>query len=219
MDDPGADPAVLADCLDHLARLTALTGARRALAAAVVRRVQGEGPVTVADGGAGGGDVIRYLEERLGDRFAAGICVEPNAPTAACGSARSGHLPRVCYLRGDVLALPLGDGAVDVAMMNMALHHVPPEHQRSALEELGRVARAGVVVTDLAANALNRIGARLLSATVWRRNPLVRADAPVSVERGFSASRLADLGRDAGLRAVHVGSLWGHRLVLTAEAP
>ena len=248
MDAPDVDPALLANCLDHLARLTAMTGVRRRIASAIapvrpeanglsvvdvgseVERsiildgVTVEQPIAIRDSlifpgtrVRGGGDVVRYLLRRLGDRFALAVCVEPHRATAACMSARSAAEPRVRVLRGDALDLPLPDASVDIAMMNMALHHVPPARQHRALSELGRVARERVLVTDLTANALNRIGARLLSATLWRGNPIVRADAPVSVERGYTGSGLAELARAAGLREVRVRSHLGHRLVLTAS--
>ncbi|HSM36997.1 MAG TPA: methyltransferase domain-containing protein [Longimicrobiales bacterium] len=219
MDAPDVDPALLADCLDHLARLTAMTGVRRRIASAIARiRPEATG-LSVVDVGAGGGDVARYLLRRLGDRFALAVCVEPHRATAACMSARSAAEPRIRVLRGDALYLPLPDASVDIAMMNMALHHLPPSRQHRALSELGRVARERVLVTDLAANALNRIGARLLTATLWRGNPIVRADAPVSVERGYTRPGLAELARAAGLREVRVRSHFGHRLVLTASPP
>lgn len=217
MDDPGVDPDLLADSLDHLARLTALSGVRRAIGRAV-ERLAPAGPVRIVDVGAGGGDVMRYTGERLGGRLELGLCVEPHATTAACGSARCGDASPVRYLRAEAGALPFADGAFDIAMMHMALHHLPPETRAGALAELARVARGGVLVTDLTRSALNRAGARLLAATVWRTNPVVRKDAPLSVERGFTRAELEAIAADAGLRDVRVRGLWGHRLLLTAAA-
>jgi SAM-dependent methyltransferase len=219
MDAPDVDPALLANCLDHLARLTAMTGVRRRIASAVAGVHPEATSLRVVDVGAGGGDVVRYLLRRFDERVALAVCVEPHRATADCLSGRSAGEPRVRVLRGDALGLPLPDASVDIAMMNMALHHVPPSRQRRALSELARVARRHVLVTDLAANTLNRIGARLLCATLWRGNPIMRADAPVSVERGFTKAGLAKLARAAGLRDVRVRSHLGHRFVLTASPP
>ena len=217
MDEPGVDPDLLADSLDHLAVLTALSGARRAIGAAV-ERMAPAGAVRIVDVGAGGGDVMRYLRRRLGGRLELGLCVEPHAATAACGRARCAAAADLRYLRADARALPFADGACDIAMMHMALHHIPPGARAAALAELARVARAGVLLTDLTRSALNRVGARLLSATVWRSNPVIREDAPLSVERGFAHGELEAVAADAGLRDVHVRGILGHRLLLTSAA-
>jgi len=217
MDEPGVDPDLLADSLDHLAALSALSGARRAIGAAV-ERMAPAGPLRVVDVGAGGGDVMRYVRRRLRGRLELGLCVEPHAATAACGRARSAGASGLRYVRADARALPFADRACDIAMMHMALHHIPPGARAAALAELARVARAGVLLTDLTRSALNRVGARLLSATVWRGNPVIREDAPLSVERGFARGELEALAADAGLRDVRVRGLLNHRLLLTAAA-
>lgn len=215
MDEPDVDSEHLANCLDHLARLSRWSGAYRAIRREAVRLLPVTGRVRVADVGAGGGDVLRMLARHLGDRLESGLALEPHAATAACGRDRCGSDGRFSVLRADARDLPLRTGSVDLAMMHMALHHLPPGDRVDALEDLGRVANGRVLVTDLARNMVNRIGARLLAETLWRSNPLVRNDAPVSVARGFTGPELLALARDAALPCPEVRSLWGHRLVLS----
>lgn len=216
MDDPAVDPVLLADSLEKLAVLSVATGARRAIWRAARRLLPPRGRVRIVDVGAGGGDILRYLHRRLGRRLDMGLGVDPHAATAACASLRCHGLPAIRFARADAGDLPLPTGSMDLAMINMALHHIEPAGRARALAELARVAGGRVLITDLTRGALNRLGARILTATLWRRNPVVRADAPVSVGRGFRRSELVELARSAGLRDIAVRGLYGHRLVLTA---
>ena len=64
---------------------------------------------------------------------------------------------------------------------------------------------------------MNYIGARLLSWTWWRANPLTRHDGPLSVLRAFTAPELLAIARSAGLHGVRVERRWFFRLLLTAQ--
>jgi SAM-dependent methyltransferase len=95
----------------------------------------------VVDIGCGGGALVR-------DLVAAGarpIGVEISEEQLATARSRdNGSGAR--YLVGRAEALPLGDGAVDVAVFMRSLHHVPPEHLRNGLREARRVLRPGGAV-------------------------------------------------------------------------
>ncbi len=216
MDAPDVDAALLADSLDKLAQLSAASGARRMIWTAARRILPSRGGVRIVDVGTGGGDILRYLHRRLAGRLELGLGVDPHATTAACARESCRALPALRLLRADALHLPLPTDSMHLAMINMALHHIEPSRRVDAVAELARVAGGRVLITDLARGVLNRVGARLLCSTVWRRNPVMRSDAPVSVERSFRRAELLELARSAGLREIGMRGLYGHRLVLTA---
>jgi hypothetical protein len=72
------------------------------------------------------------------------------------------------------------------------------------LRELDRVARCGVVVTDLYRSRPALLGARLLAATVWRRHPVTRHDGPRSVVAAFTPRELEELAAAAGMAGARV---------------
>ena len=84
-----------------------------------------------------------------------------------------------------------------------------------ALQEMVRVSRHLVVVSDLRRGLIPYLGARALAATFWR-NRLTRHDGPVSVQRAFTSSELHQLGRLGG-DAFTVKRHGLFRLVLTVE--
>ena len=63
----------------------------------------------------------------------------------------------------------------------------------------------------------NYLGAKLLAATLWHRNPATRHDAPVSVRRAFTTAELLDIARDAGCRDARVFRHFFYRLVLVVR--
>ena len=122
-------------------------------------------------------------------------------------------------VRGDGLALPFATGAFDAAFLSMILHHMDADALVPLLGEAGRVARGGrVVLGELERCLPNYLGARLLAATLWRRNPVTRHDGPLSVLRAFTPGELRELAGAAGLRNVRVHRHLFYRLVLVADA-
>ncbi len=108
--------------------------------------------------------------------------------------------PELTLVRGDMGSLPFGDRTFDIVLATLVLHHLPDDAQADALSEMARVARRAVLVAELERRSLHWFGARLLAATIWRRNPLTRHDGPVSVRRGYTAPELEAIAARAGLR-------------------
>jgi SAM-dependent methyltransferase len=116
----------------------------------------------------------------------------------------------------DATHLPYPDGAFDIAMASMFLHHFPRDEAIDVLREMNRVARDGVLINDLQRHefAYYAIAAltRILPAT-----PMVRNDAPLSVARGFTRPELYRLARKAGLSRVRIRWRWAFRWVLVSS--
>lgn len=152
---------------------------RRAVAAAH-RRSSGDGGTHVAfrdmvwlDVAAGSGKLV---DAGLPPRR---IAVDVSA--AMLAEDRSGH-PAVV---GDARALPFADGAVDVVVVLRLLHRCSDEMVRAVVAEGLRVARHGVVISDVRPTPSWRARARRV---------LGRSPAPI----GRSRSRLTRLVVDSG---------------------
>jgi SAM-dependent methyltransferase len=141
-----------------------------------------------------------------------------HAQTVAFAREWSRGFPEIRVVRADALALPFADGAFDVALLSLTLHHFDDAAQNVALRELARVARRGIVVNELERSWPNYLGARALAATLWRANHLTRHDGPLSVLRGFTADELHARARSAGLASARVDRRFFYRLVLSARA-
>jgi 2-polyprenyl-3-methyl-5-hydroxy-6-metoxy-1,4-benzoquinol methylase len=126
-------------------------------------------------------------------------------------------IPAIQVERQDALHLPYSDGAFDIALCTLALHHFDPER---AVELLRNLARAGrtVLVFDVARSSLAYAGAILLTQAL-RMHPMTRHDAPASVRRAYTAPELRTLADRAGLRKARVWVGFPFRLALSWHAP
>ena len=199
-------PGELGPYLDDLERLNAWFGGY-ALSLRAIRKITGRAGarrrIVIADiGGARGGLATRLIRDaRRRGRAIKVVVVDRDAASLAAGRrAAEPHLD-IAWLQADAGALPLRDGAVDVATMSLTLHHLDPESAVVALGEMRRATRAGVVVNDL---LRTWIGYALvwLATRLFARHPFSRDDGPLSVRRAYSADELRQLASRAGLRLV-----------------
>jgi len=218
-DRPIADHDAHEASLAHLRGVNRWLGGIRGLQLALDGIVRSGGRITLVDAGCGGADVPLALSAWAAAR---GVRLEVFALDRAEARARvalrrtreAGGIHVVC---ADALALPLEDGAADVAVMTLTLHHFDAAGRVAALSELARVARRLVVISDLERNWPNYLGARLLAATLWRQNRFTRHDGPLSVLRGFTPAELLSDLRHAGLRDAVVRRRFFYRLVGTGR--
>ena len=199
LDDPGADPALVAESLRNIARANRLLGGVAAARFGVTRLLAPPRPAlaTLLDVGTGLGDVPRAVATRLarlGTRLVV-IGIDLN-PTATMLATERG----VPTLRGDGLRLPLSDRSVDVVLLSQIAHHLSPEGVMRLATEASRVARFGVVLSDLKRSRPAQLGFRL-AARLLRFDAATAADGITSLQRGFRAPELRALLAEAGFQA------------------
>jgi 2-polyprenyl-3-methyl-5-hydroxy-6-metoxy-1,4-benzoquinol methylase len=190
LDDPDVDPEVMKRSMRDVERANALFGGRRAALAELSPAI-GEirGSATLLDVGTGRGDIpaaAKKLATLNGIKLRA-IGVDISAPLleAQCDGNDG-------VIRGDALALPLGDSSVDIVLASQILHHFPEEDAVAVVRELNRVARTRVVISDLRRSLVAAAGIWLGSFPLGF-HPVSRHDGVVSVMRGFIPSELESI--------------------------
>lgn len=211
LDGPLEDPVTLSGNLRDLRRVNRWLGGV-ALSAQALERVAGRAAdqgaaISLLDVGTGAADIPLALLERWRRRGRALTVTAVDERREVLAAARVVD-PRLDLTDGLVLgqadgrALPFEDDAFDVAHCSLLLHHLDERSAVALLREMGRVARRGVVVNDLAPGRRNWLGAWLL-AHVATRNRYTRHDAPLSVRRAWSLREARALLAVAGLRPTH----------------
>jgi SAM-dependent methyltransferase len=96
----------------------------------------------------------------------------------------------------DALRIPLADASVDIITCSQLLHHFVDEDARRVIAELHRIARGWVLVSDLHRSWF-AAGGFWIASGLLGFHPVTRADGVTSVLRGFTATELDSLVRDA----------------------
>lgn len=219
MDAPDADPALLDDSLRFIRRVNrALRYTRTTLLhlEQFSHRWTSGQTIRILDVATGSGDVplaIAHWASRrgLGVRVTG---VDMHAKTCRAALKATIDEPAIEIVRGDALRLPFDSGSFDYAVAGLFLHHLSDSEATTALREMDRVVRRGIIVADLIRGRRAYAWIVLLTRL---SNPMVRHDARVSVEQAFSAKEARELPLAAGLGYLRYHAHFGHRFVLSGE--
>jgi SAM-dependent methyltransferase len=208
-----ADPRLLRRNLRDMARANRWLGANRDIQRRVQSWIRSLPPgyvPRVLDVATGGADLPRLLQrwsEREG-RALTVLASDVSREVLRIAQIEAQSKP-IQFLQCDALALPFADDGVDIVTCTQALHHFSRDAAVRLLRELARVARIGVIVSDLRRSYLAYWGARLLA--YGPVSPLSRHDGPLSVLRAYTPSELTSLIRQTALPA-HVRRAAGFRV-------
>jgi SAM-dependent methyltransferase len=218
MDEPGVDRTQLAASLDDVAAVNRMLGGTRAVLRGLDRLLHGRRQVSILDVGCGAADVPIAIVNRARARGVdvRVVAADLHEGTLAVARRRTACVPEIEVVRADARHLPFADRSFDCALLSLTLHHLDDDDQLTALRQLSRVSRAGVIVNELERTWGNYAGARLLAATLWRRRPITRHDGPLSVLRAFTAAELRSIAAEAGLRGAFVERRFFYRVLLLA---
>ncbi len=141
---------------------------------------------TIADLGCGTGQLAGQIGPFVRQVYA----VDSSKPMLEAAGRRLADQSNIALRRGELTALPLDDGTIDLAILSLVLHHVAqPSH---VLSEVARVLRPGgrVLVIDMVEH--DRQNYRQSMGHVWL---------------GFAQAQLEKWVHAAGLNALHFTAL------------
>lgn len=228
MDDANIDPQVHRRALLGLSRLNRLSQASVSVAR-TIQELLADGGIAASDASfldlaCGGGDLLLGVRGTLGPPNASSglrqaapdiaVDISSTALEVLRERAERRKLALRC-IRTDVLAspLPVGDAGVDVCMCSLFLHHLTRADTLAVLCEMARVARTGVVISDLARTRTG-LGLAWCASRLVTRSRVVHVDSLKSVRAAWTRSELLELAREAGLHTAEVRAIWPQRLLL-----
>ena len=198
LDEENLDELELRKNLREMAMLNRLPGGIGDSVRAVERLLGDQSEATVLDVGTGSGDFARRLRRRRHVEVIASDVRPEILEIAERNLAGTNH---VSLLRADARDLPLADGEVDIAHASLLIHHFDPDDAITALAEMRRVSRLGVVINDLR-RGLIPFAMSAAAVLVLSRGAYTRHDGVLSARRAYTLSELDTLATRAGLTRV-----------------
>ena len=223
MDDFSIVDTRLAGALENLRQVNRFLGGYASVRKAIAPFLHQHGGMThLLDLGTGGADTPEYLV-RWADRQGFDVRVtglEANPATVQYARRRlDDRLPprlrrRIEVVNGDAFAPPFQDGEVDIVVAALFLHHFHGRRAADLLAAMNRMARYGIVVSDLHRHPLAYWGIRAVGK-LFPVSAMFAHDGPLSVLRGFKRDELTDLAAEAGLFSYDLHWQWAFRWVLS----
>jgi 2-polyprenyl-3-methyl-5-hydroxy-6-metoxy-1,4-benzoquinol methylase len=213
LDNPAADPAMVAESLRNVARANRWFGGAAAVRFGLDRTL-GEMPrgssLSLLDLGTGLGDLPRVAVRWGAARGIRMVPIGLELNRSAAALATSSGLATAVGCAG---VPPVRDKSVDVVLVSQVAHHLTAESVVHLFRTCDRMARRAVIVADLRRHPLAApsfwCGGRLLGF-----DPVTLTDGVTSIRRGFRRRELVELMTRAGVTG-RVDQRRGFRLVAT----
>ena len=174
-----------------------------------------DGPVRVLDIGAGAADVAAAVM-RWARRQGLDVTVIPLDISAwSLGLAREAD-PDLVLLQADALRLPFAPGSVDYVISSLFLHHLPPSILTRLLRVCYRVARRGLIMSDLQRGRFNE-WAWHVTLPIFARSHITYHDGLTSIKRAYRPAEFRQMAADAGLSSIHIDAPLPWRMTLIAD--
>lgn len=213
------DSTELHENLRDMARANRLLLSNRSILRRIetwAKRVPAQTPLTILDVATGAGELPRAIAAwARGTGRRVQVLASDRDPAIMATARRELQSWPVDLARHDALRMPFADASVEIVTCAFALHHFSPGVAAGLLCEMARVARMGVIVTDLRRSYAAYWGARLLALAV--NNRLTRHDGPLSVLRAYTPAEVRPWIAHTGLRGI-VRAEPIFRLVMTIES-
>jgi len=215
MDLAGNSPELLADDLRNLRLLNRyLCGSRSVMLA--LERALGREPlknISLLDVGTGSADIPAAIVAWAKRRSIAAkiVGMEAASITARIATNQTKRLADIKIIRADAGAPPFLSASFDFVVASQFLHHFSEATIVELLKQWAKLARRGIVISDLVRHPLAYHGIRLLTKFTTR-NVMTLTDAPLSVRRAFTFKEWRELLRQADIGAVEMFSVFPFRM-------
>lgn len=128
---------------------------------------------------------------------------------------RNGVSNGVQLITADALSLPFKEQSIDYILSAMFFHHLTDDQIINLLRNANQIAKRGIIINDLARHRRAYLWISFLTRFI--SNPHVRADAQLSVLRGFKRHELQNYIVNADIDYLNIYRHFAHRFALAGE--
>ena len=182
-------------------------------------RVSRQQPMRIVDLGTGSGKLASYLTQHWAKKHRVALQLYPIDLVArhlTIARENTTTESNVQLIQANALALPFANESVDYFISSLFMHHFAPSELVKLLRDLYRVARRGIVMSDLVRGYAPLMGFKLIQP-LFARHYLTRHDGTLSIKRAYTPSELLSLAQQAGLTRARIYRYFPWRMTLVAE--
>lgn len=155
--------------------------------------------ITILDIGTGGAEIpiglAQWAKKKNLSISITAIDLIPDI--AAIARENTSAVSNIRIEQADFFDLASSGKTFDYVTASLLLHHIPPARAIETITAMSRVARRGIIISDLHRTLWNYHLVKFLSYLIG--NKIVRHDGPLSVQRAFRPDELEALAKEANL--------------------
>lgn len=223
MDDLTCSGAVVDQTLRELETINRLLGGNYVTADGVNKLLRDHPynePVSIADVGCGGGDILKLLALQMRKKGikATFIGIDANPHIIEYASKNTKDFPEIRYEAIDIFSDSFKEKQFDIVTGTLFFHHFSSEQLADFFRQLKDQVRLGIVINDIHRHWVAYHFIRWLT-TLFSKSTMVKHDAPVSVLRAFSKNDWREILQKAGISNYTVQWMMAYRWQVIIKTP
>jgi 2-polyprenyl-3-methyl-5-hydroxy-6-metoxy-1,4-benzoquinol methylase len=223
MDDLNSSGSVIDQTLRELEIINRLLGGNAitidGIKILLQQHVKGNSPITIADLGCGGGDILKLIA-RWGRKQGipmklTGIDANPNITAYATKNCNA--YPEITFQSVNIFSEEFQKQPFDIIVATLFTHHFADDELVALLTSWKKQARIGFVINDLHRHWFAYYSIKWITR-VFSKSPMVKNDAPLSVARAFLKSEWQRMLGEADIKGYSLRWRWAFRLSLVVPS-
>jgi 2-polyprenyl-3-methyl-5-hydroxy-6-metoxy-1,4-benzoquinol methylase len=219
LDAPGIPAELLFRNLQELDTINSLLGGHRISLKGLKKLLKNRDRIyQVADIGCGGGDTLKAMaqwgKENGFSLHLTGVDMNADAISFARRTCRD--FPGINFIHADYRSAEVSEKKFDIISCALFCHHLDDVQLKEFFEWSNRNSTLGFIVNDLQRHPFAYYSISLLTK-LFSRSPLVKNDAPLSVNRGFHKTELEDILKTVHLAHAELSWEWAFRYLLVCR--
>ena len=169
-------------------------------------------PVTIADVGCGGGDMLREIAKwaKKNGLETELTGVDANAFMLHYAAPKCQQFSNIQFQQADIFSPEFKQQQFDILTCSLFCHHFSDEPLTQLIKQLYQQAKVAVIINDLERHPLAYYSIKTLT-WLFSKSYLVKNDAPLSVLRAFRKKELEAILQTAGINNYQLSWLWAFR--------
>lgn len=216
MDDLSLEGAALRQNLDELEIINTWLGGNKVVTNALTGLLpllsQKNKPVSVADLGCGGGDLLRVCAKWAAKNQVpmqlTGI--DANAFMVEYATGKCRDFPNIKFQQENIFSATFSHQSFDILICSLFCHHFSDQELILLLKKMYAQAKTGIIINDLHRNPIAYYSIKAITK-LFSKSYLVKNDAPLSVLRAFKSQELEAILKAAGIQNYKLRWKWAFR--------